>query len=281
VGADETHGLGYERVDDDPNVSVLLGTMDATGRWEATRRLREWERRHLHLRPGQRLLDVGCGLGDAALALATDLGETGEVHGVDVSQAMVVMARSRASTARCNVRFSVGDATALDEPDGYYDVVRSERTLQWLARPELAVAEMTRAVRPGGLVSLIDSDWSTLRIEVGDSRLAARVRDAMRAERVRPSNIGSRLTSLALGAGCAVLAETSSTQTWDEWNPDESRAPAGCFSMTSLADDLVDVGQLLPDERSDFVSTIHTAARNGSFSMELTMFAVVAAVAPA
>ena len=106
--------------------------MDATGRWEATRRLREWERRHLHLRPGQRLLDVGCGLGDAALALATDLGETGEVHGVDVSQAMVVTARSRASTARCNVRFSVGDATALDEPNGYYDVVRSERTLQWL-----------------------------------------------------------------------------------------------------------------------------------------------------
>jgi hypothetical protein len=35
VDADETHALGYERVDDDPNVSILLGTMEATGRWEA------------------------------------------------------------------------------------------------------------------------------------------------------------------------------------------------------------------------------------------------------
>ena len=76
-----------------------------------------------------------------------------------------------------------------------------------------------------------------------------------------------------------MLADTSATQTWEEWNPDESPAPEGCFSMTSLADDLIDVGQLSPGERGDFVSTIQTAARNGSFSMELTMFAVVA-VAP-
>ena len=74
----ETHGLGYEGVDDDPNVAVLLSTMDATAGWEAVRQLRAWERRHLALGPGQRLLDVGCGLGDAALSLAVDLGATGK-----------------------------------------------------------------------------------------------------------------------------------------------------------------------------------------------------------
>ena len=278
MGVDETHGLGYERVDDDPNVSVLLETMDATAAWDATQRLRGWERRHLRLGSGQRLLDVGCGLGEAALALAADLGETGEVHGIDASQEMVAAARSRATAGRCRVRFSVGDAGALDEPDGHYDVVRCERTLQWLPRPEVAVAEMTRATRPGGLVSLIDTDWSTFRIDVGDPRLAARVREAMRAERGRPSRVGGRLTTLLLGEGCAVVAETSATQTWAEWNPDESPAPDGCFSMSSLADDLIDAGQLSLDERGDFVSTIDTAARNGSFSMALTMFAVVAAV---
>jgi hypothetical protein len=49
MDADETHALGYERVDDDPNVSVLLETMEATGRWEATLRLRAWEREQLNL----------------------------------------------------------------------------------------------------------------------------------------------------------------------------------------------------------------------------------------
>lgn len=46
---DETHGLGYERVDDDPNVAVLVDTMDATARWPETLRLRTWERERLRL----------------------------------------------------------------------------------------------------------------------------------------------------------------------------------------------------------------------------------------
>ena len=95
MDGDETHALGYERVDDDPNVSVLLETMEATGRWEATLQLRAWEREQLNLTPGQRLLDVGCGLGDAALALADDLGSDGEIVGIDASAEMIAGARSR------------------------------------------------------------------------------------------------------------------------------------------------------------------------------------------
>ncbi|MAT06551.1 MAG: hypothetical protein CL424_16045 [Acidimicrobiaceae bacterium] len=71
MGDEDRHGLGYGAVDDDSNVSALLTAMDATAGWEATRRLRSWERKQLGL--GQRLLDVGCGLGDAALALSADL----------------------------------------------------------------------------------------------------------------------------------------------------------------------------------------------------------------
>ena len=71
---------------------------------------------------------------------------------------------------------------------------------------------------------------------------------------------------------CELLSQTASTQTWNSWNPDESPAPSGCFSMTSLADDLVDAGQLLDADRQRFVSTIDQAARDGRFAMTLTMF---------
>ena len=138
MAIDDTHGLGYELVDEDPNVSVLLATMDTTAKWEATRRLRSWERSELGLGSGQRLLDVGCGLGEAALTLADDLGDDGEVVGVDVSAEMLRVAQSKAGAARCRVRFTVGDACALAEPDNSFDVVRSERTLQWLAEPTAA-----------------------------------------------------------------------------------------------------------------------------------------------
>jgi SAM-dependent methyltransferase len=277
MATEDTHRLGYQRVDDDPNVDVLLAAMNGTAEWDATLRLRSWERAHLGLVHGERLLDVGCGLGEAALALAEDLGEGGEVVGVDASETMLRVARSNAAAARWNVRFTVGDACSLDEPDDSFDAARSERTLQWLADPATAVAEMVRVVRPGGRVSLIDTDWSTFTIDVGDDSLAALVRDGMRTERYRPSYVGRRLHERAGAAGCVPLASTEATQTWTAWDPVASPAPPGCFSMERLADDLFATDPLAIANRPRFVSTIHDAARRGRFSMRLTMFAVVAA----
>src|SRR5699024_6699909 len=152
---------------------------------------------------------------------------------------------------------------AIDEPDAGFDVVRSERTLQWLRDPAVAVAEMSRLTRSGGLVSLIDTDWSTLELRIGDDEMTRRVREALRTERHRPSNVGRRLADLAQAAGLRPTAMTNATQTWDAWDPDRSPAPEGCFSMSSFADDLIDAGQLLVDERDRFVSAAHSAAREG------------------
>jgi SAM-dependent methyltransferase len=278
MGPADRHGLGYRQVDDDPNVVVLMAGMEETAGWEATRRLRAWERAQLRLAPGARLLDVGCGLGEAALAFADDLGDDGEIVGIDASEEMLRVARSNARSARCRVRFSAGDATSLDEPDDAFDAARSERTLQWLADPAAAVAELVRVVRPGGRVSLIDTDWSTFTIDVGDPSLAARVRAALQTERGRPSNVGRRLHELVTAAGCEGAARARATQTWTSWDPDASPAPPGCFSMESLADDLVARDRLASADRGLFVTTIHDAARQGRFSMRLTMFAVVASV---
>jgi SAM-dependent methyltransferase len=269
-------GLGYGRVDDDPGWSHLLANMDATATWEATRELRAWEREHLALRPGERLLDVGCGLGDAALALAAELGSTGEVVGIDASEAMVDEARRRASDVACRTRFSVGDGLALGEPDASFDAARSERMLQWVTDPGAAVAELARVLRPGGRLALIDSDWSTFRLDVGDSAISSAVREAMREERRRPSNVGRRLGTLARAAGLTDVVETSATQVWTSWDPDESPTPIGCFSMSSLADDLVSAGHLDPSDVDALVATVHDAARAGRFRMALSMSAVVA-----
>jgi SAM-dependent methyltransferase len=272
----DRHRLGYGHVDDDPNAGVLIDAMDETAAWDATIRLRSWEREHLGLVGGERLLDVGCGLGEAAIALAQDLAEGGEVVGIDASEKMLGVARVNARAARRRMRFSVGDARSLEEPDDSFDVARSERTLQWLADPASAVAEMVRVVRPGGRISLIDTDWSTFTIDVGDDAIAGLIHDLMRTERNRASNVGRRLHELLGAAGCIPIARTAATQTWTTWDPDRSPAPLGCFSMESLADDLVATARLAPVEHEQFVSTIQDAARRGQFGMRLTMFAVIA-----
>lgn len=276
----DRYGLGYEQVDDDGNVPFLVATMEMTSRWDSIRTLRAWEREHLHLRAGDRLLDVGCGLGDTTLALAEHVGATGAVVGIDASRAMLAIAQERARGCTGSVRFTVGDATALDEPDRSFDVVRCERTLQWIADPEAAVHELARVLRPGGRLSLIDTDWSTLELDVGDPSVTAAVRRALHTERNRPSNVGSRLGALVRSAGLDVLAETTVRHRWTEWDPDASPAPDGCFSMRSLAEDLVDAGQLIPADVDHFVAAVHDAARAGRFAMALSMFAVVAVAPP-
>lgn len=272
----DPYGLGYHDVDGDPHTAVLVSNMDATAEWQATRRLRVWERQHLGLVDGERLLDVGCGLGDAAITLASDLGTTGELVGVDASAAMLEVARQRSSDAPCAVRFLVGDARSLEQADDSFDVIRSERTLQWVPDPEIVVSGFARVLRPRGRLSLIDTDWSSLRLEVGDPEITKVVRDGLRVERNRPSNVGRRLAELAESAGLEVTKQTAETQIWTRWDPDESPAPDGCFSMTTLAEDLVKAGQLESGAVRRFVETVHEAARSQRFAMSLTMHAMVA-----
>jgi hypothetical protein len=52
MATEDRHRLGYQRVDEDPNVDVLVATMRGTSQWDATLRLRSWERDHLGLAHG-------------------------------------------------------------------------------------------------------------------------------------------------------------------------------------------------------------------------------------
>lgn len=275
MSGEDVHADGYRRVDASPDPNALLAAMIANAGWKATIDLRVWERDRLRLTRGERLLDVGCGLGDAAHTLATDLGPTGEVVGVDASTAMLDAARSSWNGA-CPAHFVVGDAQALDLPSGSFDAARSERVLQWLPDPQAAVNQLARALRPDGRLSLIDTDWGSLSLDIGDRDLADAVRRTLSVERARPSRVGRRLAAMAEAAGFADIVATQATQVWSSWDPDASPAPDGCFSMRDLAQDLVGAGELAANDLDRFVTTAHDAARQGRFTMSLTMHAVAA-----
>jgi SAM-dependent methyltransferase len=103
-------------------------------------------------RPGERWLEAACGPGLVTRALAP---RAGSVHGVDLTPAMVELARRKA-TGLDTVSFSVGDATALDDPDGAYDGAVARFTLHHVPVPARLVEELARVVRPGGVVVLAD-----------------------------------------------------------------------------------------------------------------------------
>lgn len=103
------------------------------------------------LGPGDRVLDAGTGDGNVALEAAR---RGAAVTGVDLVPAQVTRARDRAETAGLDVDLRTGDIEALEDADGSYDVVLSGYGATLAPRPRLAVRELLRVLRPGGLLVL-------------------------------------------------------------------------------------------------------------------------------
>ena len=96
---------------------------------------------------GDRVLDVACGTGNAALLAAA---RGAGVVGVDSSERLIAVARQRAAEAGLAAEFLVGDALALPVGDAGFDVVLSVFGVIFAADPAQAIGEVARVLRPGG-----------------------------------------------------------------------------------------------------------------------------------
>ena len=107
------------------------------------------------LRAGERVLDVACGSGNAALAAA----RCGcEVTGIDYVPELLDRGRERAAADGLSVDFAEGDAEALQFPDGAFDAVLSCVGVMFTPDQERAAAELVRVCRPGGTIAL--ANWT-------------------------------------------------------------------------------------------------------------------------
>ena len=109
---------------------------------------------------GQRVLDVACGSGTAALVVAR---RYCDVTGIDYVPALIDRARQRAQVEGYSVEFRVGDAQALPFPDATFDAVVSVYGMQFAPDQEQAARELVRVCRPGGRIGLaspMPEGWS-------------------------------------------------------------------------------------------------------------------------
>lgn len=103
------------------------------------------------LAPGHRVLDAACGTGIVARTAAPLVAPSGRVVGLDVSDAMLAIARRVAP----ELEFHRGDVAALPFPDWSFDAALCQMALMFLPDREAAVGELARVVRPGGVVALL------------------------------------------------------------------------------------------------------------------------------
>jgi len=106
------------------------------------------------LRPGQRVLDVGCGSGAITAGIAARVATDGMVMGIDRSADLIGQAQ-RKFAAVGNLHFGAVDI--LDYiPEVRYDVVTTARTLQWIADPLGVIQKMIGLLEPGGVLCVLD-----------------------------------------------------------------------------------------------------------------------------
>lgn len=110
--------------------------------------------RHARVRAGQSVLDVACGTGVATVTAAR---QGCRMTGLDLTPELLERARENATIAGVTVEWHEGDVEALPFGDAQFDAVLSQFGHMFAPRPEVAIAEMLRVLKPGGTIAF--STW--------------------------------------------------------------------------------------------------------------------------
>ena len=229
-------------------------------------RRRELVREALGPRPGERVLDVGCGPGFYAAELVEQVGPDGSIVGVDSSESMLALAAARCR-GLANVEFERGEATALPTPDASVDKALSVQVLEYVPEIDVALAEMCRALRPGGRVVIWDVDWTTLSLRTVDPGRMRAVLDAW-DEHLTHVALPRTLTAELRGAGFEDVRMQAHAFATNELGPDSY----GGFLVPFMEQFALDREAVAEDEVRAWGDEQRELAARGEFYASVTQF---------
>ena len=154
---------------------VLISFLDAIDALESVQEYKQRMREVCPVRPGDHILNIGCGPGLETQRLSSLVGSDGRVVGIDKSELMIGEARRRIAGTSLPIEYGVGDAHHLDFTDHSFDLCRSERVLLYVEDLQRVLEEMLRVVRPGGHMVLYDLDYGGVVVDAPDCELTRRI----------------------------------------------------------------------------------------------------------
>jgi len=259
--------------------------LDAENRKPEIRAAKERSLARLALLSGDRVLDIGCGPGDDARALAALVGPQGQVLGIDVDPMMLAEAERRSAAlareaaeaagteaaetpSRAPVQFRLGDVYAIDAADASFDACRAERVFLHLAEPARALAEMIRVLAPGGRIAILDRDIETRTIDAPDRPTTRAILNAW-CDNFRDGWIGRALPRLFRDAGLLDIVVEAFTVIDTDYE-----AYLAQYDLPRVAAYAQEMGVISEDAGRRWLVSIEEQARRGSFLASMTCFMV-------
>ena len=211
----------WRNVDAQPDAVRLATTLELRGRTPAQTRLRRRFLRFVPIRPGARVLEVGCGTGVVLRDVAPMVGRRGSVVGVDPSLTILKVARTLcAVTKGGRLTLRRADGTRLPFGAGRFDVALAITVILHVADPLRVVQEMARVLRRGGSIGLQDQDFGIVAVTHPDRVLTDRIMREVAARIYVEPHSGRRLPGLLLQAGLTrvrLLTDVFQDTTLEPW----------------------------------------------------------------
>lgn len=152
--------------------------------YEVARTEYELMLRSVGIKPGDRVLDAGCGGGSFLPLIAELAGTTGRISALDLAPENIAMVEQRIAETNfgCAIETQQGNLCDLPYPDNSFDVVWCANVVQYLKLTEFpkAVSEFYRVLRPGGILGLKEADLTALQISPLPSGMIWRFLEAWR-----------------------------------------------------------------------------------------------------